>query len=342
MGLRVRLTHAERARLVRHPTRDADAFDLYLQARHQQRGATEEDYLRSLELLELATVRDVNFALAYAAMSGNYAMMVTDGLIRPTDAWPQVSKYMNQALRLDPDLETSGFEHARAFWFDWDWEGAARARERFMRTPVGDFDPQVLRAMAMEHWALGRQAEALKLAKRTRDLDPRSPYLAGLEADYLLQYGQYDAAIALYEYAIRLDPENPNGHFGLAEAHARQGRFDEAIEARRRAHSTAGDDALATVLAPARGEQGYRDMERAWVRLQLGQLKERATTGYVSPLDFARVYAQLGESDLAFKHIDEAFQHRAAGLVFLKVDRAWDAVRRDARFDAAVRRVGLP
>jgi TolB-like protein len=341
-GLRVRLTNAERARLVRHPTIDGDAFDLYLQARYQQRGATEDDYLRSLELLELATVRDANFSLAYAAMSATYAMMVTDGLIRPTDAWPQVSKYLNQAVRLDPDFETSGFDHARAFWFDWDWDGAARARERFLRTPLGDYDPGVLRAMATEHWALGRQAEALKLAKRTRELDPRSPYLAALEADYLLQYEQYDAAIALYEYAIRLDPKNPNAHFGLAEARARQGRFDEAIEARRRAHSTAGDDGLSEILATARGEQGYRAVERAWVQVQLGQLKERAAIGYVSPLDFARVYAQLGEPDLAFTHLDDAFVHRAPGLVFLKVDRAWDGLRKDPRFDAAVRRVGLP
>ena len=341
-GLLVRLTTAERTRLVRHPTSDGEAYDLYLQARHHQRGATEEGYRYSIELLDKAIVRDPNFALAYASISGNYAMLVTDGLMRPTDAWPQVSKYMNQASRLDPDLELSGFEHARAFLFDWDWEGAARARKRFLQTPVGEFDPQVLRAMAVEHWAMGRQAEALQMAKRTRELDPRSPYLAVLEADYLLQYGQYDAAVALYEYATRLDPQNPNGFFGLAEARAHQGRFAEAIEARRHAHAVAGDDALATVLATAKGEQGYRAIERAWVQVQLGELKERATTGYVSPLDFARVYAQLGEADLAFKHLEEAFEHRAPGLVFLKVDRAWDGVRKDARFEAAVRRVGLP
>ena len=99
---------------------------------------------------------------------------------------------------------------------------------------------------------------------------------------------------------------------------------------------------MAQVLASARGEQGYRAIERAWVQIQLGQLKERAATGYVSPLDFARVYAQLGESDLAFKYLEEAFEHRAPGLVFLKVDRAWDNVRKDPRLLAAIRKVGLP
>jgi len=342
-GLRVRLTGAERELLVRHPTTDGDAYDLYLQARFYQRLATEEDYLYSRELLGRVLVRDPRFALAYASLAGNYAMMVTDGLERPTDAWPQVGKYMRQALALDPALpEALVMEHGIAFLFDWDWAGAERARERFLAQPVGNFDPQYLRAMAIEHWALGRPNEALRLARRTRELDPRSAYLAILEADYLLRADQLDAAVALYDYAIGAEPQNANAYFGLSEAKARQGRFDEAIGARRKAHAVAGDDRLAAVFATAKGEAGYRRIDEAWVRVQLEALKERERTKYVSPLDFARAYAQLGETELTFKYLAAAFVDRSPGLVFLKVDRAWDAVRRDPRFSAAIRQVGLP
>ena len=62
-GLRVRMTRADEQRLVRHPTTDGDAYDLYLQARHIQRSANEEDYLYSRELLQRAVMRDPNFAL---------------------------------------------------------------------------------------------------------------------------------------------------------------------------------------------------------------------------------------------------------------------------------------
>ena len=58
--------------------------------------------------------------------------------------------------------------------------------------------------------------------------------------------------------------------------------------------------------------------------------------------DVALVYAQLGDKELAFKYLDAAFDHRAPGLVFLNVDPAWETVRGEARFAAAVRRVGLP
>jgi TolB-like protein len=342
-GLRVRMSRADEQRLVRHPTTDGDAYDLYLQARHIQRSASEDDYLYSRELLQRAVIRDPTFAVAYAALSGNYAMTVVDGLEKPTDAWPMVSKYMNQALAIDPTLpEIHAFAHARAFLFDWDWAETERARRRLLQFPLRELDPQYLRALAVEHWALGRPAEALQLARRMRELDPSSHYLGTLEADYLINAGQFAEAVPLYERSIRLDPTSLNALFGLAEAKARLGRFDEAIEARRKAHQVAGDDGLKDVLATAKGEEGYRAVERAWVIMQLELLKARQATSYTSPLDFARVYAQLGDKDQAFKYLDAAFIDRSPGLVFLKVDRAWDLVRDDARFLDAIRRVGLP
>jgi hypothetical protein len=62
----------------------------------------------------------------------------------------------------------------------------------------------------------------------------------------------------------------------------------------------------------------------------------------VSPLDIARFQAIIGNRDQAFAFLERAFSDRQPGLLFLKVDRAWDAIRDDARFAAAIRRVGLP
>lgn len=342
-GLRIRISAEDEQRLFWRPTSDGDAYDLYLQARHIQRSADEEDYLYSRELLERAIIRDPKFAAAYAALSGNYAMMVVDGLERPTDAWPWVSRHMNRAAALDPAMpEVHAMTHARAFMFDWDWVEAERARRRLLQFPLRDLDPHYLRALAVEHWALGRPAEALQLARRMRELDPSSPYLSTLEADYLINNEQYEAAVPLYERSIRLDPANVNAYFGLAEAKARQGRFDEAIEARRQAHRTAGDDSLDDVIATAKGEEGYRAIQRAWVLLQLESLKARDATSYTSPLEFARIYAQLGDKEQAFKYLDAAFIDRSPGLVFLKVDHAWDLVRDDPRLSEAIRKVGLP
>jgi len=342
-GLRVELTTEERGDLVSLPTTNGEAYDLYLQARYLARRATEDEYLQARELLLRATVRDPRYAHAYLMLAGIHAAMVIDGYLRPTDGWAQANRYMRQGLTLDPDLpDAAVIRHTMAFFFDWDWEGAERERQLAMQTPVGEFDPDLRRVYSFFLLALGRPTEALELARRSRELDPLSIGLAMLEADYLVRLGQLDDAIALYNRTIEVEPDNPENYFGLAEALVQQGRFDEAIEARRRAHEVAGDDVIAEKFAAASGEEGYLQADRAWVQVQLVWLEAREPWGYVSPLDFARVYSQLGEKEEAFEYLDKAFVDRSPGLVFLNVDRAWDKIRDDPRFLEAVKRVGLP
>jgi hypothetical protein len=72
-------------------------------------------------------------------------------------------------------------------------------------------------------------------------------------------------------------------------------------------------------------------------------LRVRSAVGsYVSPLEYARIHARLGEREQTFSLFGSAFDDRAAGLVFLNVDPAWDRVRDDPRFLKAVHTVGLP
>ena len=141
---------------------------------------------------------------------------------------------------------------------------------------------------------------------------------------------------------LKIESRDPNLYFGLAEALFRRGRFDEALATRRRAHMMAGDDRLEPLFETAKGQRGYQEIDRAWAQIQLEMLKERQVNRYVSPLDFARTYAHLGETEQAFKYLEAAFADRSPGLVFLKVDAAWERVRRDPRFAEAIKRVGLP
>ncbi|MEO6487561.1 MAG: tetratricopeptide repeat protein, partial [Thermoanaerobaculia bacterium] len=342
-GLQLHPISDERVQFVRHVTNDPEAYDLYLQGRFLQRRATGDDYFRVRELMQRAIVRDPGFADAYVLLGGTYAMMALDGLERPTDAWPQSNRYMRKGMELDPSLMGAhALAHAQAVFFDWDWAAGERERKIMMQARAGDIDPTMLRALALECWAVGQLDEALLIARRMRELDRLSPDLISLHADYLVKAGRFEEAKPLYEKAIRDDPSDPNPYFGLAESLRRQRRFEEAIEVRRKAHAAAGDVSLDDLLARARGEAGYQQIDRAWVREQLEALTARAAVEYVSPLDFARAHAQLGDAAQAFFHLDAAFADRSPGLVFLKVDRAWDPVRDDPRFMVAVGRVGLP
>jgi serine/threonine-protein kinase len=345
-GLHLRLTREERRELLSRPTDDAEAFDLFLQARRFQMSSTEDDYIQARALLHTAVDKDARFAEAWVALAGTYWTSVLENYMAPAEAWPQVDQCLVRASALNPRLADLRFGDAmKMFFSERDWVGADRAWRIAESAPDRDIQPELLLTHALASWALGDTGQALRLVRRARLIDPLTPGFLLHEASYLLSAGQADVAGARCLSVIDTHPGKPAAYFMLAEVRRAQGRFDEAIAARRKAHALQddSDDELDAALSGAAGEEGYLRIERTAVeRLELRTLKQRARRAYASPIDFARAYARLDETDLAFEYLDRALAERSPGLVFLNVDRAWDAIRSDARFAAAVKRVALP
>ena len=341
-GVRLAMSDDERLAIGRHPTDDAVAYDRYLQARHLAFRGTEADLRKALELLGQATARDPQFAQAYKLLAASYVSLALDGFERPTDAFPEANRNLTKAFDIEPQLaEAHATRAAVYFFFDWNWAAAEKEWAFAESLPSGALPTQERVGHSMGRWVIAGPAEALRVTRTLRALDPLTVSYAVVEADYLFHAGQLEDAAALYQKTIDDEP-TADALSGLAEVRRKQGRFDEALEMLRRAHQLTGDDSLLEAFKTARGEEGYRSIERTAVEQELDELRARAATGYVSPLDFARAHARLGNREEAFSYFERAFADRAPGLVLLKVDPAWDNVRDDPRFAAAVRRVGLP
>jgi tetratricopeptide (TPR) repeat protein len=197
----------------------------------------------------------------------------------------------------------------------------------------------------LELWAIGRPNEALRLIRQRRSVDPLSSDWRVKEADILHHTGEQDKAAAIYQDVVKDEPDDARSYFGLAEVRGAQGRFDEAIGYLRRAFKSVGEDneTLLKQVGEAQGEAGYRSIQKLEAQVEFNRLSTQARSPhYVSPLDFARACARLGRREEAFTYLESAFQDHAPGLIFLKVDHAWDAIRDDPRFARAVKRVGLP
>jgi serine/threonine-protein kinase len=342
-GIHADLTEAERRQIAALPTADPDAYESFLVAVHHLRLGSEADYLAAREHLVRAVARDPQFGLALVTLASTYSAMAVDGYAAPADSWPRSEGYVARALAVDPDLPDAHAEAAAsAFFYRWDWREAERqwARALGLRNEV---QSELMTAYSLEKWALGQPQAALELARAAREVDPLSAQASVKEADLLAAVGRLDAAVAAYERIVRDLPEDPRAYFGLAEARRKQGRFEEALGARRLAHAVSGDDSFEALFDRARGAAGYREIAHAAARRELEALAMReAAGGYVSPLDRARAHAQLGDASEAFRYLSAAIEERASGVVLLGVDPAWEDLRGDARFAAAVARVGLP
>jgi TolB-like protein len=341
-GIRRPLDAETQRRLERPATESAEAHDLYLRALYLHRLEGDANYLGARRLLRRAVALDPAFALAHVSLASTFTVMAVDGFERPVEAWPASNRSVRRALELDPDLPEAHAERSSAwFFFDHDWYGAESEWKRAIEVRSSPSLPDLLSASALKLWALGQTAEALALTRRARTLDPLTPRFAIQEADLLLHGGRPAEAAAAYENVLAARPDEAAAYFGLAEAYHDQGQVGRAIEARRRGHEVI-DDPLSSP-PPDADEPAYRALERAAAEHELEALAARAALGsYVSPLDLARARARLGDADGAFRDLDAAFEEQSPGLVFLRVDRAWQTVREDPRFQAAIDAVDLP
>ena len=71
------------------------------------------------------------------------------------------------------------------------------------------------------------------------------------------------------------------------------------------------------------------------------ELEQLSRVRYVSPLNLALIEIGSGNTDRAFIELERAVHGHSAWLVFLRVDRRFDPLRADPRFDEIMRRVGF-
>ena len=150
-----------------------------------------------------------------------------------------------------------------------------------------------------------------------------------------LHAGEYDRAIEEAQKGVDLNPLSTVVQVMLARAYTEKGMHEEAVAVAERMVKIDGTDprALGT-LAGTYARAGRRtDALRILGALPVDRFE---------PRDLAAVHAALGDADAAFAWLEKAYDDRTIWVVFLDVDPAFDPLRSDPRFQALLRRVGLP
>jgi len=340
MGLRIPADL--RRRLLERPTTDAQAYDDYLRARSIDL-SHEDDYITSRALLKHAIDRDNRFAMAYVLYANTYMAALLSGNERALIGWPAMNRAIDRALELNPTLPAA---HATAGWikftFDWNWEGAEREFETAMQNPGRDIEEDTFFGYALEQWATGKPDHALAIIQRARRVNPFATYLKTMEADYQLHAAHFAEAERLYRDAMRETPDDSRPIFGLAEVFRQQRRYDDAIATLRQAYTVLGTADSIPTLPTAAGEHGLSQIEHEAAVAEVHMLEQASAHTYVSPLFLAAAHARAGDTAEALTFLEAALDEPAAGLVFLRVDRSWEALRGEPRFQAVVNAIGLP
>ena len=336
--LRLKLSGAEKKRLTKRQTCDAEAYRLYLKGRHHWDRWTEDGFYRAIEYFQQAVDKDPSYALAYAGIAESYVLLGWNSYLPPKDAFPKAKVASMRALRLDPDLGEAHTPMAAALWlYDWQWRDAQLEFQRSL-----ELNPAYPTA---NHWyaeytlTMGRCAEAIERAKKSRELDPLSLIISVAIgwANYLAR--QYDSSIEQLRRTVELEPNYPVTYWILGMLLRKMGRYDEAITNGEKGVSLSGGSPLmSAALAHTLAAAGKVDEAR---RI-LENLVELSRQKYVSPYFLAGIHIGLGQDDRAIEYLERAYEDHSHWLIYLHLDPSMDPLRANPRFQELVRRLGLP
>jgi len=336
--LRLQLTHAEKKRLVKRHTEDAEAYRLYLQGHHHWNRWTEEGFYKAIGYFQQAIQKDPSYALAYAGVADSYVLLGWNSYLPPKDAFPKGKAAAMAALEIAPDLGEAHTDLATVLWLhDWQWPEAQREFQRSLE--LNPCYPTANHYYAECLMTMGRNAEALTRMKKSLELDPLSLIINVAIGWAHYHARQYDEAVAQLLRTVELDPNYPMTYWILGLLYRKTGRSDLAISAGEKGVNLSGGSPLMrAALAQTFATAGAADKAIQIV----GELNGLAKQRYVAPHFFAGIYIGLGEHDRAIEYLEKSYAEHCHWLIYLHIDPSVDDLRSDPRFQDLLRRVGLP
>jgi eukaryotic-like serine/threonine-protein kinase len=336
--LRLQLTRAEKKRLTRHHTENAEAYRLYLKGRHYWNRWTEEGFYKAIEYFQQAVEKDPSYALAHTGLADSYVLLGWNSYLPPKEAFTRGKAEAMNALRLDPELAEAHTSFAALLWLhDWQWE---KAEAEFKRSL--ELSPTYPTA---NHWfaeyvmTMGRHGDAMARIQNSQELDPLS-LIINVAVGWAFYFARrYDEAIEQLRRTAELDPNYPVTYWILGLLLRKTGCYELSItEGEKAVKLSSGSPLMCAALAQTLAAAGRREDALQ----MLDDLTKLARQKYVAPYFLAGVHIGLGESDRAIEYLEKSYEQHSHWLIYLHIDPNMDSLRDDPRFLDLLRRVGLP
>src|SRR3984885_4211253 len=340
------LTPQRQIELAKKHSVNPEAYDLYLKGRFYWNQRTPGALKESIGYFQEATVKDANFALAYAGLADAYNISNILGLYSPRESFPQARAAAMRAIHLDQSLAEAhaalGMEKSH---YEFDFPGAEReflkALEVNPNSPYAHLFYSNCFLMPM-----GRKAQAIAEIKRAMEIDPLSLPINNFMGMTYMFAGDNENAYRQFRHTIALDPSFPLAHEYFSRLLLTMGRYEESIKEYEKSAVLSGSSpeaaaADATVMERAFKNGGEKGFWQKLLELELEYSKQPGA--HASPSYLASAYARAGQTDKAFGWLEKAYEEREGeNLTLMNYEPDYKNLHSDPRFSAMLRKIGLP
>ena len=322
--LKVRLLDGEATLLGRRNPSSRQAYDLYLRGRHLLNRRRADEVQQAVAYFEKAIAADAAYAPPHLALAEMFTILGLWGFLPPAVALGRAKAAASRAVAIDDSLAEAHTWLGTVLYFkDWDWE---RGNHHFARAL------QLLRpgsasglGFGLHHLASGRRGAVADWARRLVEAEPLSSIAHTQAASIHVGLGEFDAAVALLEKAIELDPGLPMALLWLGYC---RGALGDVEDAARLLQVVAANGLTASMIGLPAVLVRAGDAEAA--RQAVASLERTAGEQYVPPITRALAWAALDDRARTLDFLAAAEDERSPmftmvllGLGYLALAPAW-------------------
>ncbi len=336
-NLNANLTAEERQHLDFVPTRNLDALDTYFVGKRLLEERTRDSLKAAVEYFQKVVELDPNFALGWSGLADAYMLLPEYTPFVDRELVGRMSREaIERALAIDPNIpEVRSSEAWHQLIHNYDWRGAEKTFREALRI-VSD-NPNVLHWLSHTLSWQGRHEDAVAIARRAVEADPKSKMMRTNLAYILVDAGQFDEGLEIAWSMYDSDPDYTVQRRNLFLHELRAGRVERA--------ATTFINYTRAIGADTDAARQIADMFVAYAQSgEMGALTpdliERAELGTE---DLAQVFAFVGDAEGTFRALREAIDSRSGSrsVLSMKINPAYDFIRDDPRFGAMLSEIGL-
>jgi len=340
-ALKLKLLEREKTTVMKRPTGDVEAYELYMRGRFLLSQVTAESLARAIDYFNRAVKRDASFALAYSGIAESYVWLCMGaGILPPIASMREAKEAALKAVELGPDLaETYTALATVATFYDWDRDMAGESFNKALELNPNAADTLMWYAaylIILEH----NFEEALGILRRALELNPLQNFIYSVLSWAYLSIPQFDRLIEEIKKLQSLDPLYWYSYHMLGESYLGKRMYEDARanyeEAVRR-----GGRAITNIA-----ELGFTQALDGKTNEAMELLTETKEASYKTNMFYGYVgliYIGLGQYDYAFEWIEKASKVHDIFFLFLPSVK-WPGVEtfcRDPRFRRLLEKVGL-
>jgi len=341
-NLKVKLVKREKVAMIKQPTDDLEAYQLYMKGRffiNQQ--FTNESFSNAIDCFKRAIKKDPSFALAYTGVTDSYVWLCVGIGVSPSiKSRQEAKKAALRAIELDSDLAEA---HASLGMFvtifDWDRAVAGKSFKKALELSPNSSDILMWYAqylVLLEH----KYEKALGLFKRALDLNPLQFFCYAFLGNMYCLIPQFDRCIQEAQKLLSLDPNHFYGYHMLGEGYLGKRlykkaitNYEKAIQLGGRSITNIGELAFTHALAG----NTIKAMEL------LKETEEAVNQSNLFHAWVGLIYVGLGQNEKALEWCEKAYEEHDPFLLWIP-SLQWPKLenfRKDPRFKELLKKMGL-